>query len=215
VQLLLYVSRLFLRNIEVSPAAIALIIATFILLIVSTINLGDPRARALDISQAIARETLRGLEAQTQEPEFNYPETNWELTWYNYSGDNSEPWNRADDYIGTTHVEEINFDLDWTDTEVANTGREDRVGFEARRTITTDRRRPTTIIIGGDDGIHLTILDKEDNATFKIPHGWKNQKYITYTEEMDLPAGKHRLLLKWYQNHGAARASINIRPEPS
>jgi hypothetical protein len=214
VQTLLYLNRASI-SIEVSPTVLALLIVTLLLLLIASINLGDPRARAYDISQAQARETLHKLKTEIQEPDLKYPRSKWELTWYNYSGDNSEPWNRVNDYIGTTHLEEINFDLDWSDSEVANTGKEDRVGFEARRTLITGERRLTTITIGGDDGTHLSILDNEDNVTFKMPHGWRDQSYTTYTEEVDLPAGQHRLLLKWYQDHGAARASFNIRLKPS
>ena len=214
VQTLLYLNRASIR-IEANPTVLILLIATLLLLLIVSINLGDPRARAYDISQALARETLQKLKTETQEPDLNYPRSKWEFTWYNYSGDNSEPWNRVKDYIGTTHVEEINFDLDWSDSEVADTGKEDRVGFEARRTLTTDERRLTTITIGGDDGIHLSIIDNEGNVAFTMPHGWRNQKYTTYTEEVDLPAGQHRLLLKWYQDQGAARASFNIRLEPN
>jgi hypothetical protein len=57
--------------------------------------------------------------------------------------------------------------------------------------------------VAGDDGVRFYVNSK------KIIDQWRNQKRATYTREIQLQAGTHRLLLEYYDHTGEAVAGVS------
>lgn len=147
------------------------------------------------------------IDTRIKAHEPTYPTENWEFLWFGYSRDNTNPW---EDFIERTVKYEINFDDNWYEKEVGTTGQSDLVGFIASRTIRLFDSGLRRFVIGGDDGIRLTLYNNEFDVIFQETRGWRDQPYTTYTHDQDLPEGAYKIFLEWYENTGAARASFSI-----
>lgn len=152
----------------------------------------------------IERPPERVLTAAVPEPA--YPSDEWEFLWFRYTGDNSNPWG---EFIRRTIKYDINFDEDWSDGEVDGTGQYDMVGLRASRTIRLLEEGLRRFIIGGDDGIRL-FVSRESEEILQITESWRDQPYTINSIQVDLQEGEYKILLEWYENLGAARASFKI-----
>jgi len=141
-------------------------------------------------------------------PEPTYPSNTWEFLWFEYTGDNTDPYGN---FLKQTTLAHINFDENWEKGEVNDSGRFDRVCFKASRKIHLFEPGERRFLIGGDDGIRLTVFSAEDDSLiFEIVELWRDHPYEQFPRDIILEAGEYKLLLEWYEVLDAARASFSI-----
>ena len=187
--------RLFLNNEEVDRSDI--------------FTLPTPLIQAPVPSSHIPTVTLTDeqVNSATRPPEPSYPLDEWEFLWFVYSGNSSNPWSS---FINRTTKINLNFDEDWGEGEVDQTGQFDNVGFKASRTVTLTESGVYRFTIGGDDGIRLFISNNDFIEIFRIITGWKDQPFTIYAYDRSLTQGTYKILLEYYERTGAARAKFSL-----
>ena len=143
----------------------------------------------------------------TAPPAPSYPPDRWEILWYKYSEDLRDPWG---DYITKSQLSDWNFDFNYSDGEVADTGEYDLVGLRASRTLTVSDRTKYRFVLGSDDGIRLFIYDSNFNEVTHITTGWRDQAYTVYSYQQTLDKGEYKLLLEWYEHFDGALITFNM-----
>lgn len=138
-----------------------------------------------------------------------FPSSHWDVRWHKYTRDNSNPWGEL---LKKAVIDKINFDKNWGEDEVGNTGEHDHVGFRAQRTIVLNETKYLRFTIWGDDGVRLFVYKSDMTPYFGMTEGWKDQGYTMYQRDELMGEGEYRLRLEWYENAGAARVSFNVGP---
>ena len=143
----------------------------------------------------------------TEIPAPSYPAEEWEFLWFKYVDDSQHPWGK---YIKTSHRNEWNFDFNYSDGEVANTGESELVGLRASRKLTVAQRTKFKFTLGSDDGIRLFIHSTNFELVTQITNGWIDRAYAEYSYVRVLDEGEYLILLEWYENTDLAQITFNI-----
>jgi len=153
------------------------------------------------------RSTPRPEPIQQTQLEPSYPIDRWEFIWFRYTEDGINPWG---DFIFRSFKNELNFDDDWGDGIVNNSGLSNNVASKASRTLQLNNARRCTFLIGADDGIRLHVYNNNFTETYLEMDEWKDQGYSEFLRHVDLPAGDYKILLEWYEHYGTARTRFNM-----
>ena len=138
-------------------------------------------------------------------PNPSYPEDKWERIWYTYD----PRTNKLTEYLGYgSHEYNILFDNIWEtnprfklEDKIAY-GRKDNIGFVSSRTVYFPSGR-WLFIIGSDDGVQFYLDGK------LIIDDWHPHAYRLHSFEVKFSTpGKHRLLLRYFENIGYARITF-------
>ncbi|RLG16195.1 hypothetical protein DRN63_04480, partial [Nanoarchaeota archaeon] len=138
-------------------------------------------------------------------PNPSYPEDKWERIWYTYD----PRTNKLTEYLGYgSHEYNMLFDNIWEtnprfklEDEIAH-GRKDNIGFVSSRTVYFPSGR-WLFIIGSDDGVQFYLDGK------LMIDDWRPHAYRLHSFEVKFSTpGKHRLLLKYFENIGYARITF-------
>ncbi len=151
-----------------------------------------------------ARESSETIQQPQLEPSF--PLERWEFLWFRYVEDRSNPWG---DFISQSYKNELNFDEDWDQGIVNNSGLSNNVAFKASRTIQLENAGRYIFRIGADDGVRLFLYNNLSETKLEI-NEWKDQQYSEFERSVELPAGVYKILLEWYEHYGAARARFTM-----
>lgn len=110
----------------------------------------------------------------------------WNVTWYTITG--SGQWGSS---VGSSTFPST-FIYNWGLGTVFE-GYADYIGFIATSTINVPQDRPVSFTIGGDDGIKLYV---DEQLTIDDPdtHPYRKQSKV-----VNLNAGKHSLMLRYYE----------------
>lgn len=157
------------------------------------------------------RELVVGDESERdrrREREPSYPNDRWEFLWFRYTEVREKPWG---EFITRSYKKEIDFDDNWEDGIVNNSGLSNNVAFKASRTLRLDAGR-YTFLIGADDGIRLYVYNNDLTETYVERDEWRDQGWSEFElPPVDLPAGDYKILIEWYENYGDAHASFKLR----
>lgn len=141
-----------------------------------------------------------------------YPVDRWEFLWFRYTQISEKPWG---DFISRSYVDGIDFDYDWKEGIVENSGLSNNVAFRASRTLQLDAGR-YTFLLGADDGIRLYVRNSDFTVTYVERDEWRDQQWSEFRNgPLDLPAGDYKILIEWYEHYVAARAQFKIVKEDS
>ena len=167
-------------------------------LVIPNIEIETPPVRVITVDPPIE------IEATVQP---TYPVDRWEFLWFKYSGNNLDPYG---DFLTRTTLAQINFDENWGEGEVDDSGQYDTVCLMASRTIHLYESGLRRFLLGSDDGIRLTVYNEYFGEILRSVELWSDHSFEQLPIDIELVAGEYKILLEYYENLGAARIKFNI-----
>lgn len=140
-------------------------------------------------------------------PSPSYPNDKWEFLWFKYIEDSPYPWG---EYIKRSQRSDWNFNFNYSDGEVADTGEFELVGLRASRTLTVSDRTRYRFVLGSDDGIRLFIYTSDLEEVTRITVGWIDRGYTVNSYQRVLDEGEYKILLEWYEHFDVAHITFNM-----